>query len=184
MASPQSSSHNPLILSSLPLTSQFSILRSRVFVLEEDGEKNGNYQGVAGEDEPHGRPAASAFNADEEASLVPCTEFVHDGLCAQGTDSGTETVGHHHEQSLCRRADARVGFLVHKQRAGDVVKVKGKAIYNHGEDDGPYHAAGVADAEKSETEEPGNHGHQHHLLDAEALEEEGNEQNAEGFCNL
>ena len=36
-------------------------------------------------------------------------------MCAEGTDSGANAVGHHNKQTLSRRAHIAVGLLINKQ---------------------------------------------------------------------
>ena len=106
---------------------------------------------------------------------------IDDGLCTQCTDGGTNTVCHQHEQTLRRGTDGRVGGFIHKQRTGDVEEVEGNAIDNHGKYEHPHAAARITQSEQTETKHPCEHGNEHHLLDAVALHEERNEQDAAGF---
>lgn len=110
--------------------------------------------------------------------------MIDDGLRAERSDRGADAVGHDHEESLRRGADRRIGLLIDEERPRDVEEVEGHTIDDHRKDEHPHAVSGVAQAEESKTEHPGEHGHEHDVLDAEAFQAEGNEQDAERFGDL
>ena len=62
-----------------------------VFVFENDGKENSNYKGVGGENIPYCSPVAY------QMMTFPSAVLVDHPLRTQGTDSGTDTIGHQHE---------------------------------------------------------------------------------------
>ena len=152
---------------------------------EEDPEGDGDAEGEAGEDIPGFSPAIPNGDRALGCNLFRHNEFIDDHLCGECTDGSTETVGHHHKESLRRGALLGCGLLVHIECTGDIEEIKGKAIDDaaeHEEDDAG--EAGVTCAEESEAEDPGEHRHEHDILDTEFLEEERNSEDTEGFADL
>ena len=64
-----------------------------VLVLEEDGEQNGNQQGVSRKAEPDIMPVFAALRGEEMIDQV---------AAGQASENSANTVGHHHEQALRR----------------------------------------------------------------------------------
>ena len=67
----------------------------------------------------------------------------------------SDTIGHHHKQSLCRCLDAGIALLVNEYTSGNIEEVEGYAINYTGEDeeDDARHC-GITDAEEAESEHP------------------------------
>ena len=152
-----------------------------MLVFEDNREEDSQDKGEAGEDVPGGGPAGHQVGELGTAG----GEVVDHRLRAERADRGAEAVGHHHEDALCAGADAFVGILVHEERAADVEKVEGNAVDDHRKDE--QHQAetgGSACAQEGEAQEPGEERDEHHLLDAEALQAERNQQDAERLGHL
>lgn len=150
-----------------------------VFVLEYDGKHHSYGQCVDCKYVPCRLPLRYLRDIAVEIYKV-----IHYRLCTQCADSGTETVCHDNEQSLCAGTDAPVGLSVNKQRTGYVEEIECHTVHNHGKYKHPYAASGIAHAEEPEAQYPCQHGNQHHLLDAEAFQEERYQQDAECFGYL
>ena len=101
------------------------------------------------------------------------------------TDSSSQSIGHHHEESLSRSLDAWIAFLIYKQASGNIEEIECHSI-DEARKDKEEHAWEVwtAYAEETETEHPCAHSHHHHYLDAKSLEEEWYKENAESFGYL
>ena len=111
--------------------------------------------------------------------------MVNDGARRECADGGTEAICHQHEETLTRGAQFGRYLVVHKQAARYVEEVEGHSIDDAGEDEeDDAREGGVAHAEETKAQHPGHHGNEHHLLDAEAAQEEGDEQDAQGLGNL
>ena len=136
--------------------------------MEGEDKGYGYAESEAGEDEPCCLPIA------QKVITLPNTIVFHYFAGGQCADSGTKSVGHQHEQALCWSAHAGLALLVYKEAARYVEEVEGYAINYAGEDkqDDAGHGR-VAQAEETEAEHPSEHGDEHHGLDAEALQEEG-----------
>ena len=155
-----------------------------VFVFEQDRKQDAHHQGEGGEYVPSRRPSVHHVEARVGSGGVE-HETVHHRLGAERTDGGAEAVGHHHEHALGAAADLLVGILVDEQGAADVEEVESHAVDDHGEDQQhEAEAGGVARAEEEEAERPGHKGDEHHLLDAELLQEEGDQQDTQGLRDL
>ena len=84
-----------------------------VFVLEYDGKHHCYGQCVDCKYVPCRLPLRYLRDIAVEIYKV-----IHYRLCTQCADSGTETVCHDNEQSLCAGTEAPVGLSVNKQRTG------------------------------------------------------------------
>ena len=62
--------------------------------------------------------------------------------------------------------------MFNKQRTGNVEEVERHSIHDHGKNQHPQTGARITEAEQSETEYPGKHTDQHHLLDTKMSQEE------------
>ena len=103
-----------------------------------------------------------------------------------GADRGTDAVGHQHEEPLRTGLHGLCGLLLDKECTGDVEEVKRHAVDDAGEEeqDDAHDALRGADSEEAEAQHPGEHGHQHDDLDAEALEAERDQQNTQRLGDL
>ena len=111
--------------------------------------------------------------------------MVDDGTGREGSDGGSQTVGHQHEEALPGRAYLGRTDLIDIQTATDVEEIEGHTIDEAAEDEeDDAGVVGRTESEESETEHPSEHGDEHDDLDAEAFQEEGDEQDAQGFCHL
>ena len=110
--------------------------------------------------------------------------MIHHAAGGPGADGGAETVGHQHEETLRRGTDVLVGILVDEERAGDVEEVERHAVHDAAQNEHPHAAARVAGPEEAEAEHPREHRDEHHLLDAELLHRERDQQDAEGLGEL
>ena len=147
-----------------------------MLILEQYGKQNTHNQSKRRKNIPCRRPASHQVKTWVSGGGVE-HEMVHDRLGAQRADSGTEAIGHHHEHTLRTRTDAWVCVLVNEERAADVEEIEGHTVDNHGKDE--QHEAETcrtACTKEEETQCPCNKGDEHHLLDAELLQEEGDEQ--------
>ncbi len=154
----------------------------RMFVFEHQCENDAHHECIGGEDEPCGAPVAQQVGLFAHGR--PGAEAIDDCACGQRADRGADAVGHQHEKSLGRALNRAVGLALHEQCSRDVEEVERHAVDHHRTDEHPQSAAGIAQSEQPEAEHPGEHGDEHHLLDAEAFEEEGDEQDAERFGDL
>ena len=145
-----------------------------MFVFEDKGKHNGHYQCIGCKREPCGLPLGRLRH-----SAVEVHKVVHHRLCTQRSDGGTQSVGHDDEQALGARADSLVRLTVNEQRARYVEEVESHSIDNHREQEHPDAAAWVARAEQAEAQHPCEHGDEHHPFDAEALQAERYQQDAE-----
>ena len=93
--------------------------------------------------------------------------MVDDRLRHQRTDKGSETVSHHHKQTLRTAADAVVCLLIHEQRTRYIEEVEGNAIDYHREEEQPNATARIAETEEAESQHPTQECNQYDLLDAE-----------------
>ena len=145
-------------------------------VLEEDPEEDAHDEGVAGEDEPGLGPGGVR-------GLVH--GGVHDGAGGEGADGGAEAVGHHHEQALGAGTDVLGGVLLHVQGTGDVEEVERETVHDatQDEEEDARHRR-VTETEESEAAHPGEHRDQHHVLDAETLHRERDQEDTQGFGSL
>ena len=150
-----------------------------VLVLEHQREDHGHHQGIGCEGEPRRLPLGYLRRLAAEVHKV-----VYHRLRAQRADGGSEAVGHDDEQPLRARADVLVRLAVDEQRTRDVEEVEGHAIDNHREDEHPHAAARIARSEEAEAQHPCQHGDEHHVLDAEAFQEERYQQDAERLGHL
>ena len=147
-----------------------------VLVLEQDGEEDGDHEGIAGEDEPGLRPVGGR---------IEHVARVNHGAGGEGTDRGAEAVGHHHEQSLRAGADVPAGALLNIERTRDVEEVERDTVDDAAEDKQQHTRHGrMAESEERETEHPGQHRDEHHLLDAEPLHKERDQQDAKCLGSL
>ena len=147
--------------------------------MEDQGEGNAYHQRKGSEDEPAGLP----FTYQE--TVLPVTETVDDLTSGQRTDSGTQTVGHHHEQALGRSLDAGFAFLIDIDTTRNIEEVEGNTIDDAGKDKEEYTRHGrIADAEEAEAEYPGKERHKHHNLNTETLQEERYHQDAACLTDL
>lgn len=80
----------------------------------------------------------------------------------QRSYGSTQTIGHHHEQSLRTTAYADVRLLVDKQGTRDIEKVESHPVNQHGQDKQPHARPGIAQREEPETEHPCQHRYEHH----------------------
>ena len=97
-----------------------------MFVTEEDGEQNGNDQGVAGEGKPDALPVEGPISQDK----VP----VDDDAAEAAAKEGSETVGHHHEKALRAGADFRIALCFHKNGTRNIEEIKGHPVNDAGKD--------------------------------------------------
>ena len=139
-----------------------------VLVFEDECEDDSHREGVSREDEPRIGPM----------------EGIHHGARGIRPEEGAEAVGHNHKDALRRRAYLAAGLLFDEKRPRDVEEVERHAVDDHREDEEHGSRTGVAHAEEAEAQHPGQHRDQHHLLDSETPEEEGNQQDAERFGHL
>ena len=102
--------------------------------------------------------------------------MVDDGLGAERTNGGTEAVGHHHEHALCTATYFLIGVLVDEERTADVEEVEGHTVDDHRKDEEhEAEARRTARTEEEETQSPRTESNEHHLFNAELLQEEGDE---------
>lgn len=160
-----------------------SIINGLVLIFENQREQYTYHQCICGKDIPAVCPPLND-NLPGCIGWQVIDEMVDDSLSSQCSDGGTQSIGHNHEKALGAGADGFVGFLVHKQRSGDIEEVESHTIHNHGEDEHPNPTAGIACTEKAKPQYPRKHGYQHDPLNAESTEEEGNQQDAERFRTL
>lgn len=146
-----------------------------MFVSEDQGKDKTEDEGVAGEDEPDVVPVLDA---------VGVCEMIYDPAAADAAEIGAETIGHDHEEALGAGPDGDGRFFFDEQRTGDVEEIEGHAIDDHGKQQEYQTAAGIADAEKTEAEYPGEDTHQHDPFDAKTLQEKGYGENEERFGDL
>ena len=147
--------------------------------IEEKGEGHADDKGEGCKDKPSRLPVA------EEVAVLPLAEMVDYLAGGKRAHSGTDAVGHHHEEPLGRCLDAGLALLVDEDTARDIEEVEGNTIDNARQDE-EQHAGhgGIANAEEAEAEHPSEHGHKHDDLDAVTAEEEGYEEYAQGLANL
>ncbi|MNE81702.1 hypothetical protein D3C80_1783710 [compost metagenome] len=55
----------------------------------------------------------------------------------KAAEYGTDAIGHHHKQTLCRRADLLICICFYKQRTGNIEEVECHAVNNTGQDNHP-----------------------------------------------
>ena len=111
--------------------------------------------------------------------------MVDDRLGAERSDGGTEAVGHHHEYTLRTAADLLVRVLVDEERTADVEEVEGHTVNDHRKnEEHEAEARRAARTEEEETQSPSHKGNEHHLLDAEFLQEERDQKNTKRFRDL
>jgi len=146
----------------------------RVLVPEYKGEDEAQQQGIAGKDEPDACPVLDAIHG----------EMIHDPACAPGAQPGADAIGHDHEQPLSAGPDPNGRFPFDEQGAGDIEKVKGHAVYDHGEQEEDKAAAGIADGEKSKAKDPGEDAHQHYSFDAKSTKEKRDREDEQGLRDL
>src|SRR5690554_816738 len=145
-----------------------------MLIVEDKREDDRKDQRVAREDKPNGLPVGDAV----------------DGIMLDHPTAGhaakerAEAVGHDHEESLGAGANLGAGFLLDKDRPGDIEEVESHAVDDHRQDQQVEAAGGVADAKERKARHPGEHTHDHDLLDAEALQEEGDGQDKERLGDL
>ena len=101
---------------------------------EEYPESDGYKQCESGEDVPCFFPSIPDSHRTLAGHALSVHQTVDNRLGGERTDSSTEAVGHHHKQTLCRRALRRLGLLIHVQRAGDIEEIERKTIDDAAED--------------------------------------------------
>lgn len=150
-------------------------------LLEDEAEQDKHYESIGGKDSPGDAPSAYLLHQVQPIGIDELVYYCLGRECAYG---GAYAVGHHEEETLGTAAHTGIGLLVYIEGAGYVEEVESHAIYQHGEDEEPYTAAGIAYGEEAEAERPCHHGYLHHPLDAEAFQEEGYKEYAERFAHL
>ena len=98
------------------------ILNRFLLWFEDQSKGNADYESKGGKDKPACLPVAF------QESVLPMAEAIDDLASSQRTDSGTDTIGHHHKQSLRRSLDRRFALLVDKDTARDIEEVEGYSI--------------------------------------------------------
>ena len=111
--------------------------------------------------------------------------MVDDGLSAQSSDCGTNTIGHNHEETLCTTANRLVGLLVNIESTRNVEEIESHTV-NHTREYKENHAwhTGIAHSEEAETEHPCKHCYEHHVFDSETFHAERDEQDTQCFTDL
>lgn len=89
---------------------------------EDQGEGDADYQSEGSE----GKPARLPLT--DEESVLPMAEAVDNLTSSQCTDGGTNTISHHHKQSLCRSLDAVLALLVDEDTTRDIEEIEGHTI--------------------------------------------------------
>ena len=112
-------------------------------------------------------------------------EFIDNRLGRERTDSSSETISHHHKESLCRRTLCFFCLLIDVERTGDIEEIKGKTIDDAAQDEeDDSRETGITCSKECKAEYPREHRHKHDVLDSEAFEEERNSQDTERLADL
>lgn len=147
---------------------------SLVLIPENKREDDAEQQRIAGKNKPDALPVLGAVDR----------EMVDHPPAAHPTQESSEAIGHDHEQPLRAGADSNGRLFFNEKGAGNIEKIEGHSVDDHRQHQQEKAAAGIADGKEPEAEHPGENAHQHHFLNAKALEEKRDRQDKKCFGDL
>ena len=123
--------------------------------LENQGEGDAYYQCKTSEDKPACGPVAN------QVTTFPMAICIHDLTCCQGSDGGTQTIGHHHEQALSRRFDTGFALLIDKDTARHIEEVESYTVDDARQYEEQHARHGrIANTKEAKAEHPGEERHE------------------------
>jgi len=145
-----------------------------VIVFEGKGKDEAQDEGITGENEPDAMPV---FNPVD-------SKMVYHPAATHPSQESPQPIGHDHEQSLGTGPDGDRRLFFDEEGTGDIEKVEGHSVDDHGEHKEGKSATRVADAEEAKAEHPGEDAHQHYFFDTKPIEEKRNGEDEQGLGDL
>ena len=147
--------------------------------MENQGKGNCYDQCKSREDKPTSSPLTL------QEPVVPLTVMIDNLTSSQRAKGSSDTIGHHHKQTLSRCLDGGGALLINKDTTRDIEEIECHTIDDTRQDkhDDTGHGR-ITDSKETETEHPCKHGHQHHHLDTISFEEKRYHQDTESLTDL